>query len=70
MLNFLKRNNMPTNYPPQNFYNPNYFNPNANINYDFSRMETEIIELKRLINDLNKKVNRLENYLGINHNNY
>ena len=70
MLNFLKRINQPNNYPPQNFYNPGYYNPNINMGYDLSRIETEIVELKRITNDLNKRVNRLENYLGINQNNY
>ena len=34
-------------------------------NYDMSRLQTEINELKRLNNEMLKRVSRLENYLGI-----
>ena len=34
-------------------------------NYDLSRLQSEINELKRLNNEMLKRVSRLENYLGI-----
>ena len=53
------------------FFNPNNYqnqfnNPNNFENYDYKRLETELNESKRLINELTKRVNKLENYLGIN----
>jgi hypothetical protein len=37
----------------------------AGTNYDVVRLQTEIRENRRLINDLYRRVVRLENYLGI-----
>lgn len=34
-------------------------------NYDYKRLETELNETKRLINELTKRINKLENYLGL-----
>ncbi len=53
-------NNMPNN--PMNNGMPMY------ENYDLKRLETELEEANRQIKELTKKVNRLENYLGINQN--
>lgn len=80
MLNFFKRM-MPSNPqfatgPNANPYmnypnNPNYGYPSNQPNYgysgnyDMSRLETEISELKRQNTELTKRVVRLENYLGI-----
>lgn len=48
--------------PPVNAYQM----PNPTVNsYDISRLQTEINENKRLINELIKRINRLETYLGI-----
>ena len=52
------------------FFNPynnqnQYQNPNIIENYDFKRLETELNESKRIINELNKRVTKLENYLGV-----
>ena len=38
--------------------------PNIN-QYDFSRYDEQINELKRINNELLKRINRIENYLGI-----
>ena len=64
MFDFLKKNNNRNNYyyPNQNPYNYQYqgmeqFNPNM--------IDIEIRELKRLINDLNMRLNRIEAYIGI-----
>ena len=49
--------------------NPNMPYPQQNYipqNYDFRRLETELNEFKRQINELSKRVQKLENYLGIN----
>ena len=43
----------PVPYPPQNAY------------FDINRYQNEINELKRMNNELLKRINRLENYLGI-----
>lgn len=34
-------------------------------NYDLGRLQSEINELKRLNNEMLKRISRLENYLGI-----
>ena len=47
---------------PGYMYNYQEVAPN---NYDMSRLQTEINELKRLNNEMLKRVSRLENYLGI-----
>ena len=39
--------------------------PDMSFNYDVNRLLTEIEENKRIINELIKRVNRLETYLGI-----
>ena len=38
--------------------------PNYN-QYDLSRFDEQINELKRMNNELLKRINRIENYLGI-----
>lgn len=53
---------MPHPNSPEYMYNYQELNPN---NYDMSRLQTEINELKRLNNEMLKRVSRLENYLGI-----
>ena len=53
-------------FNPYNNQNQNQFqNPNFIENYDFKRLETELNESKRIINELNKRVTKLENYLYI-----
>lgn len=53
-------------FNPYNNQNQNQFqNPNFIENYDFKRLETELNESKRIINELNKRVTKLENYLGV-----
>lgn len=47
---------------PGYMYNYQEVAPN---NYDLSRLQTEINELKRLNNEMLKRVSRLETYLGI-----
>ena len=74
MFQFLKKNSQrnngynnfyPSPYPNQymNNYMPNQANP-----YDVSMMDTQINELKREINDLYQRVNRLEAVLGVRDN--
>lgn len=56
----------PQNYPYNNYQNPYNMIDNNNYNsYDFSRIDEQINELKRINTDLLKRINRLENYLGI-----
>lgn len=51
---------------PYNNQNPNQFqNPTHFENYDYKRLETELNESKRMINELTKRVTKLENYLGV-----
>lgn len=53
----LKRFFTPNNpYPQQNYFPQDY---------DYRRLETELNESKRQIQDLSKRVQKLENYLGI-----
>ncbi len=56
---------MPNINNPEYMYNYQELNPN---NYDMGRLQTEINELKRLNNEMLKRVSRLENYLGIRRN--
>lgn len=77
MFNFLKRNRSdenrqmnysypnPNYYPPQNPYVPNQ--PPINT-YDLNVLEAELTEVKRQINDLYKRITRIESYLGIREN--
>lgn len=59
----LKRLFNPNNPYPQ----PNYFPQD----YDYRRLETELNESRRQIQELSKRVQKLENYLGIkNEQNY
>ena len=59
-----KKRNMPYNMPyPNNFKNYNEFS--APNNYDYTRLQTEVNELKRTQNELLNRINRLESYLGI-----
>lgn len=75
MFNFLKKNNNNRQanygYPYPNYYQPQmpYQQGQPQLtNYDMNIMDTEIGELKRQINDLYKRVTRIENYLGIRQN--
>ncbi len=61
-------NPMPNPYAPMNNGVPGYmygYQEVAPNNYDLSRLQSEINELKRLNNEMLKRVSRLENYLGI-----
>ena len=65
MFDFLKKNNNRNNYyyPNQIPYNYQY-NPGP-LQVDPNMIDIEIKELKRLINDLNMRINRIEGYIGI-----
>lgn len=54
--------NTPNTGVPGYMYNYQEVAPN---NYDLSRLQTEINEMKRLNNEMLKRISRLENYLGI-----
>lgn len=56
----LKRFFNPYNQNPNQYQNPNMFE-----NYDYKRLETELNESKRMISELNKRITKLENYLGV-----
>lgn len=61
-------NPMPNPYLNDNVGVPGYmynYQEVAPNNYDLSRLQTEINELKRLNNEMLKRVSRLEAYLGI-----
>lgn len=61
-------NPMPNPYLNENAGVPGYmynYQEVAPNNYDISRLQTEINELKRLNNEMLKRISRLENYLGI-----
>ena len=71
MFNFLKKNNSNRQanygYPYPNYYQPQmpYQQGQPQLtNYDMNIID----ELKRQINDLYKRVTRIENYLGIRQN--
>ena len=51
----------------QMYYQQPYYNPYNmyNDNYDLSRLDTEINELKRQQNEILKRLSKIENYLGI-----
>jgi hypothetical protein len=65
MFDFLKKNNNRNNYyyPNQNPYNYQY--NQGPLQIDPNMIDIEIKELKRLINDLNMRINRIEGYIGI-----
>lgn len=66
MFSNKKRLGTPNPYMYQNpMYPPIMDYPNSTPNYDYNRLLTEINENRRLINELTKRVNRLETYLGI-----
>ena len=49
-------------------YQQPYFNPYNNMyqdNYDLSRLDTEISELRRQQQEILKRLSKIENYLGI-----
>ncbi|MBQ8293030.1 MAG: hypothetical protein IJX78_04375 [Bacilli bacterium] len=48
---------------PQPYFNQEWMDPNNN--YSLSILETEINELKRQNINLSKRLNKIENYLGI-----
>ena len=61
-------NPMPNPYSVDNSGVPGYmynYQEVAPNNYDLSRLQTEINELKRLNNEMLKRISRLETYLGI-----
>ena len=55
---------MPYQVPYPNYQN-NYNEFSAPNNFDYSRLQTEINELKRTQNEILNRINRLESYLGI-----
>lgn len=61
-------NPMPNPYQTPNTGVPGYMYTYQDVapnNYDLSRIQAEINELKRLNNEMLKRISRLENYLGI-----
>lgn len=76
MFNFLKRPRNENRQMNYSYPNPDYYQPNnpyqmnqPNINmYDLNVIEAELTETKRQINDLYKRLTRLESYLGIREN--
>ena len=68
MFNNKNRLFNPNTYQNQNQYYQQPYNmmeyPNYN-QYDLSRFDEQINELKRMNNELLKRINRIENYLGI-----
>lgn len=60
-------NNKNRLFNPNNQYQQPYMNYDYNgyNQYDLSRFDEQINELKRINNELLKRINRLENYLGI-----
>ena len=62
MFNKFKNRNQFNPYP--NYQNPYMENPMYN-QYDLSRIDEQINELKRINADILRRINRLENYLGI-----
>ena len=62
MFNNKNRLFNPNNQYPQPYMNYDY---NGYNQYDLSRFDEQINELKRMNNELLKRINRLENYLGI-----
>ncbi|MBP3504252.1 MAG: hypothetical protein J6K18_03910 [Bacilli bacterium] len=57
----------PNNYPNQYYYNqPNNMMEYPNFNqYDLNRYDEQLNEIKRINGELLKRINRIENYLGI-----
>lgn len=62
MFNKFKNRNQFNQYP--NYPNPYMDNPMYN-QYDLSRIDEQINELKRINAEILRRINRLENYLGI-----
>lgn len=66
-----KRQMQPPFFHPTNNFDPNLMPPDPSGSpfpiggYDFVRLRTELQENRRLINELLRRVIRLENYLGI-----
>jgi hypothetical protein len=60
-------NNKNRLFNPNNQYQQPYMNYDYNgyNQYDLFRFDEQINELKRMNNELLKRINRLENYLGI-----
>lgn len=61
-------NPLPNPYMNQNQGVPGYmynYQEVAPNNYDLNRLQTEIDELKRINNEMLKRVSRIETYLGI-----
>lgn len=75
MFNFLKKNgtdrqsNGQYQYPNYNQQNPYMQNQSGMSNYDMNILDIEVTELKRQINDLYKRMYRLESYLGVRQSN-
>lgn len=76
MFNFLRRprndnRQMNYSYPNPDYYpqnNPYQVNQPSINTYDLNVLEAEVAETKRQINDLYKRLTRLESYLGIREN--
>ncbi len=67
MFSLFKKNN-PRNMNYNGYY-PNYNEPLYN-NYDLNLIDTKLNELTRQVNDLQKRMARIEQYLGIINSNY
>ena len=66
MFNNKNRLFNPNTYQNQYYQQPYNMTEYPNYNqYDLSRFDEQINELKRINNELLKRINRLENYLGI-----
>lgn len=64
-----KRQMQPPFFQPTGSFDPNLMPPDPSFSpmggYDLLRLRTEVQENRRMINDLLRRVIRLENYLGI-----
>ena len=66
MFSNKKRLFNPNNYQPQYYNQPYNMMEFPQVNqYDLSRYDEQLNELKRMNNELLKRINRIENYLGI-----
>ena len=60
---FSKKNRNNQMVYPQPYYDP--YNNMYQDNYDLSRLDTEISELRRQQQEILKRLSKVENYLGI-----
>lgn len=63
MLPFFKKNNRQNGYYPNNNYQ--YMNNDFMPSNDFNMIDLELKEMKRQINAINTRLNRIEGYLGM-----